>query len=250
MQNVELDKNDITNDIKNKSMNETWIIIGGKKKWIRKCTVCNDNIYHTTLNQRNNSEKLNTQCRRCYYKKLRRNKRIITSEDLIRCCPKCNKPIIHSTIWNKQKYDKKKSPCRECYWKNFQINVISNGRKTSDETKEKIRKSIIRKLEERGSIYFNPKACEYFNKLNKEKEWELQHAKNGGEIFILGAKYKVDAYDKERNIVVEYDEPHHYFINGELKPRDIKRMNEIIEHLKCKFYRYDEKRKILKEHKL
>ena len=45
-----------------------------------------------------------------------------------------------------------------------------------------------------------------------------------------------------------YDEPHHYNIYGQLKEKDIKRMIEIKNHLHCRFYRYNEKTKELKEH--
>jgi hypothetical protein len=48
-----------------------------------------------------------------------------------------------------------------------------------------------------------------------------------------------DAYDKEKNIVIEYDEPHHYDKTGKLKPNDIRRMNEVKQLLQCKFLRYN-----------
>lgn len=41
--------------------------------------------------------------------------------------------------------------------------------------------------------------------------------------------------------MVEYDEKRHYKANGQLKEKDVRRMNEIINHLKCLFYRYDER---------
>lgn len=53
--------------------------------------------------------------------------------------------------------------------------------------------------------------------------WNLRHAENGGEIIKFG--YFLDAYDEEKNIVVEYDEPRHYIDveNNILKSEDIKR---------------------------
>ena len=86
---------------------------------------------------------------------------------------------------------------------------------------------------------FNELACEYFDKLNKQFGWNLQHAKNGGEVELIG--YFPDAYDKEKNIIVEYDEPHHYDIYGKLRERDVKRMNDLMRETDCKFYRYNEK---------
>jgi hypothetical protein len=77
--------------------------------------------------------------------------------------------------------------------------------------------------------------------LSKENNWNLQHAKNGGEINIGTLGYFIDAYDKDKNIVVEYDEPRHY-TDGILNEKDVIRQNEIKTLLNCKFYRYDEKR--------
>ena len=121
------------------------------------------------------------------------------------------------------------------------IDKISNNTKQSiqsDEIREKMRLSAIKRLKHQGIVMsFNPKACEFINKLNKEKGWNLQHAMNGGEIEVRG--YYIDGYDKENNIVVEYDERRHY-CRGKLREKDIKRMNEIKSHLGCKFLRFNE----------
>ena len=92
---------------------------------------------------------------------------------------------------------------------------------------------------------YNPDACKYFDELNKQNGWNLQHALNGGEKRVLC--YFVDAYDKKRNIVVEYDEKHHYDFYGDLKEKDTIRMNDIIKHLNCKFFRYNEQKQLLTE---
>ena len=94
-----------------------------------------------------------------------------------------------------------------------------------------------------GQVYpfYNSNACKYFNTLSTERGWKIQHAENGGEYYLKDLGYWLDGYDKEKNIVIEYDEPRHYKINGQLKEKDVRRMNEIINHLKCSFYRYDER---------
>ena len=92
-----------------------------------------------------------------------------------------------------------------------------------------------------GYTHYNPTACKYLDNLNRENGWNLQHAENGGEVIVGG--YALDGYDRERNIVVEYDEPHHNKRSRILK--DKKRMDEIINHLRCKFYRYNEEKKLL-----
>ena len=46
----------------------------------------------------------------------------------------------------------------------------------------------------------------------------------------------LDAYDSEKNVVLEIDEKRH-FINGKLKKSDLFRQREIEFLLKCKFVR-------------
>ena len=95
--------------------------------------------------------------------------------------------------------------------------------------------------------HFSEKGCAYIDNLNKEKGWNLVHAKNGGEKQVCG--YFLDGYDKELNIAFEYDEPYHYcdVYHNILREKDIKRQREIINELNCKFYRYNEKLNMLYE---
>ena len=56
-----------------------------------------------------------------------------------------------------------------------------------EEMKEKIRISTIKYIENLPNYNgtkarYSHKACIYINKLNKEKNWNLQHAENGGDI--------------------------------------------------------------------
>ena len=78
------------------------------------------------------------------------------------------------------------------------------------------------------------------NKLNEERNWNLQHAENGGETYCIG--YWLDGYDKDLNIVFEYDEPAHYkdVQNNILNEKDIQRQQNIINELHCEFWRYNE----------
>lgn len=117
------------------------------------------------------------------------------------------------------------------------------GKSHTLETKEKMRKSAIEYLKNiknfKGPRY-NIKSIEFINKLNEEYGWNLQHAENGGEIQICG--YFLDGYDKDLNIVFEYDEAAHYkdVKKSLLNDKDIERQNIIIEKLNCEFYRYNE----------
>lgn len=126
-----------------------------------------------------------------------------------------------------------------------------NPRKISADTRAKLsvksKAAMLRRREQLGMCprpNFNPVACSYFDKLNMDRGWNLQHAMNGGEKRLLC--YYPDAYDSDRNIVVEYDEPHHYDVDGNLKEKDVIRMNNLIKELGCQFYRYDEKTQILR----
>lgn len=118
----------------------------------------------------------------------------------------------------------------------------------SEKCRENKRKGTIKRiLREKlnGSLTnrsYNPSACKYFDMLNNQHQWNLQHAENGGEIECVG--YFLDAYDKNNNIVVEYDESRHYILENKnwiLRKEDVDRMNVIKNSLQCKFYRYNEK---------
>lgn len=67
---------------------------------------------------------------------------------------------------------------------------------------------------------------------------DLQHAENGGEYRISG--YAVDGYSKEKNIVFEYDERHHFRPDGSLCLADVVRQQHIENELKCRFIRIKE----------
>lgn len=124
------------------------------------------------------------------------------------------------------------------------VNVGESNPTKRPEVRQKIRLARIRYIESlRGQMYpiYNKRGCDFFNKLNKENGWNLQHAENGGEYYLEKLGYWLDAYDKEKNIVVEYDEFRHYHVDGKLKEKDVIRMNEIIHHLNCTFYRYNER---------
>lgn len=111
----------------------------------------------------------------------------------------------------------------------------------TDGVRYKMRLSAIKRMERLGVSKtcrnYNINACEYFDKLNVENGWKLQHARNGGEIEVYG--YFLDAYDKENNIIVEYDEPHHN--KPYIKEKDEIRQDNIIKYIdECKFYRFNE----------
>jgi hypothetical protein len=121
------------------------------------------------------------------------------------------------------------------------MSLLHKGKITSDKTKKKMREAVLNKIKLYGKYArnFNPIACSYIDNINKMTGWNLIHALNGGEYIVIG--YSLDGYDKERNIVFEYDEPKHFSKDGVLKEKDFNRMKDIILILACRFIRYNEK---------
>ena len=119
------------------------------------------------------------------------------------------------------------------------------GKNHSDEAKYKIRMAVINDLQKKGITgklrNHNPDACKYLDKLSKERGWNLRHALNGGEVELYG--YFVDGYDKEKSVIVEYDEPSHH--KPDKKKKDIIRQNNLASYFRknnvnINFWRYDE----------
>lgn len=177
-------------------------------------------------------------------------------------CPYCNAQFKNSKKLGGHISNCKKHPDKQFHdlahiksgktlrikYKSGELINTWKGKHHSDSSKRKMRKSTCEYLRKNNATpcRYNKKSIAFFDALSKEKGWNLQHAENGGE-FYTGIGYWVDAYDKERNIVVEYDESYHYddIENNVLREKDIKRQNEIIEHLHCEYWRYNEKMNIL-----
>ena len=207
-----------------------------------------------------NKDKLKKRRKELYYEKGEHKKRNfrknMTPEELellkTRKCPDCNNILKYNNISNKQRADKINAKCYTCQGE--MLSLKRRGvRLTKEERdklkiqeqvknvimwKEKLRLIRIKQIKNNGSVHFpnfNKNACLYFDKLNEEKGWKLQHALNGGEIQIGG--YFLDAYDAHNNIVIEYDELKHK-IDKRRNKKDREKEKYIIDKLKCKFYRY------------
>jgi len=152
-----------------------------------------------------------------------------------------NNPVID--IEQQKAFHKKASDTFKRRYSNGEIRGSFNGRHHSEKSKIKIRESAISYLK---TIYgtpcrYNKKSIPILEKISKEHGWNIQHAENGGE-FYTGIGFFVDAYDREKNIVLEYDERNHYtdVYNNILTNKDLERQKLIIEHLKCEYWRYNE----------
>lgn len=108
------------------------------------------------------------------------------------------------------------------------------------ETIKQMRLSRIRNMKKNfGQIApnYNPHACKIIDEYGKKHNYNFQHAENNGEFHIKKLGYWVDGYDKEKNVVIEIDEPFHYDRDGNLSKRDVERQKEIEDYLNCKFIR-------------
>ena len=109
----------------------------------------------------------------------------------------------------------------------------------TEELRERLRIAKLNQIRKLGTRYtYNPNACKFIEKFGKKNGYNFQHAMNGGEIIVAG--YSLDGYDKEKNVVFEYDERHHFNPDGSLKSKDYSRMGRIKSVLKCKFLRYND----------
>lgn len=282
--NLMLEKNgneNITNEIPNRLNKKECLDIGNR--WQRTCPKCHRSVFHTSKYVMLRS--LFKVCKNCSHVGIiyKTTVRQIDPIDLIRKCSVCDSTIQYKRPDSKHRADKQHRLCRSCTQKinvskrppfsaltkekmskyrrgktykelGIVYDLIKRGKSISNRKKgipltEKhclaLRQARIQWLENHDFIFptFNKSACEYLDRLNVERGWNLQHALNGGEYLVCG--YWVDGYDKERNIVVEYDEPFHNTPTRRIK--DEKRAAEIKRSLQCQFYRYNVRHNELKE---
>jgi hypothetical protein len=125
--------------------------------------------------------------------------------------------------------------CRQCP----EYHNTWKGRTHSNETKKKQRARAISYIESlSGKVVprYNKSSIRLIEEYGKKHGYKFQHAENGGEVHIKELGYFLDAYDKDKNVVLEIDEDRHFSL-GELKESDVIRQSEIEQKLKCKFIR-------------
>ena len=113
------------------------------------------------------------------------------------------------------------------------------GKIPSEKHRENMRIAAINRLKLQGiMIAFNPSACQFMDNFGIKYGYNFQHALNGGEVNLHG--FLMDGYDKEKNIIFEYDEPAHHY--KRIREKDIYKQKIIIEKIcPTMFFRYDEK---------
>lgn len=247
----------------------------------RNCPLCNIELTYTHKHVRDAANRKNGNCRACSSKitaeKNRKQKFCLVCSIEIykgRCCSKeCSTILRKQTMLEKygnenynnrnkakntltEKYGvdnvaqipevKQKVSEKGRYFSRIDVSGKNNphyGYTHTDEAKRKQRVRRIESLNKRQAVFpgYNPNACKAIDEYGKQHGYTFKHAENGGEWFIEELGYYVDGYDPIQNVVIEYDELHHFDKDGNLRNRDIVRQNEIIEHLNCKFIRISEK---------
>jgi very-short-patch-repair endonuclease/DNA-directed RNA polymerase subunit RPC12/RpoP len=243
LNNNEQEPSDTTKITKSDSMQPQWIDIGGVKKWIRNCPECGSEILYAKPKYQKVCEKRGSRCKDCQNKEISKQRKGVP---LVKRLGR--KKALE--MKRKQSLALKGVPKPKFWTENMKgENNPNYGNKWNKKQKQKARSRMAKMIAERGWTHrnYNPDACYYLDDLSKKMGWNLIHAKNGGEQIING--YFVDGFDDKNKIIVEYDEPSHYYVNGNLKKNDIDRMNEIIQYTGYKFYRYSEKTKEFYEYK-
>lgn len=184
--------------------------------------------------------------------------------DFIKKCPTCDKNIYFCNKYRLKDSINKKRECASCsklgeknplfgkiYTKEERKKngmLVKNSQKyklyhSSGRSAEISRNLVFKRISEYGvPIGVNKNACRFFDYLNKKLYWNGLHAFNNVtkmEHKELG--YLIDYYYKELNLIIEWDEERHYYRDGSLKEKDIKRQNNLLKKLNCKFYRIREK---------
>jgi hypothetical protein len=105
---------------------------------------------------------------------------------------------------------------------------VLKGIPKSEETRRRMseaHKARIALNPDQGLCNFSPRACQYFDFINRLTNTEGQHALSGGEKRIL--KYHVDYFNPDLKLIIEWNGKSHYTEIGKLRAYDLKRQQEI-----------------------
>lgn len=251
--------------------------------YTKQCPDCGNPMEYSAKYLYNRSVRKNSSCRSCSSKRNNDGRRITL---FTRRCPQCKTELEYSVYHTWWWANKCNQVCRVCAHtgkplstrtkekissetigsknpmygrhhtsavktfisQNNRGNKSKSGQTCDEDAKMNMRNAAIKRIQIQGtSRSYNPNACIFMDTM--KPNYNFVHAANSGDEFQFRG-YFADGYDKHKNIWFEYDEPYHYKNNGTLRRKDVARMNEIIRHLGCKFIRYDEAHKLLREYKI
>jgi hypothetical protein len=225
--------------------------------WVKICPKCKQKQTYSCKSILTLSIKRNRLCNKCNQTTRKINAPI---DGYKRICPTCKSEIKYDTrkgylLGNRINSDcikcatNKSAKLKDISWMrsdNYRLKMsesIKKARKTDsygEEFKQKCRlnKAKYVQMGVGSKPNYNKVACKFIDNINNKFGWELQHAENGGEKMISG--FFVDGYDKNRNIVFEYDEPKHFTLSHEKRDR-IKEKVIIKSIHPLRFIRYNER---------
>jgi len=210
------------------------------RKWTRKCPDCNIDIEYGSRKAYHIAIKFpSRRCRWCKQK----GKQISNETRQKLSVSRLGKGHPHT---EKHKQNMRGSGNGMYGIHRYDIQNPFYGKHHTEEARRKMRiaacKRVI-KLQRNNNGRINnvgKKEGRYFRKLERKNGWNgIFFSKSRRQYLIEPLGYFVDYFEPNLNIVVEYDEPRHYK-NGTLKAKDIKRMEEIKQHLGCQVWRYNE----------
>ena len=219
------------------------------RKYYKICPSCQKDIPYSTRKAARRFDNGISLCRSCSQRKAKPKQNKIYKRN----CPKCNRELVYKSYRGMWRANKFHVLCKSCIHKGVNnylygkhlsdthkenISKSNIGKKHTEEIKEKLRIFALQRIKKQGTIIsFNPKACQFMDNFGRENGYNFRHALNGGEVDIIG--YYLDGYDKERNVIFEYDECEHEKTRQKMK--DLKRSERLINKLGCKIIRYSEK---------
>ena len=229
---VVLELDDFTINTQKDYDGKEWIDIGKKKIWIKRCLCGKVRLFHYPSVYKKSKDL----CRKCAMLKHNR------SEKMRNAASKCKlgkKNHFYGLIGKKNPANKPDVRKKLIEYQN------------RPDIKEKHRITYVELMNKKrfpGGQFYNENACKFMDEWGKNNGYCFEHAINGKEYMVCG--YWVDGYDKNKNVVFEYDETYHYLKKqGKiLRPKDLQRMKKIQEKLKCNFIRYNEFTKEIKEY--
>lgn len=227
-----------------------------KELWTKNCAKCGREQMYSSYDSLRVSTYRQTICNSC--RGLGRRTRP-TEEKWKRVCSGCHREIIYKSAKSYLFCVRTNTKCRKCATKEVSetrdmswtqspeykikmsnaLKSVRNTDKYGEEFRRKCRENKQKQIQRQGvQRTYNPTACNFMDQFNSKFGTKLQHGMNGGECQFIG--YSLDGYDKERNIVFEYDEPKHHI--STVRQKDDERQKRLIECLRpYRFWRYDEK---------
>jgi len=187
----------------------------GLKVYSRICPNCSRAIQYSTYSVYWKARKNNSRCRSCFYSSLIGR---IVSEETKKRIGEANKIALLGNV----PPNKGKAMSEE---QKRLLSKIHTGKKMSDTCRKKHRVNNLKRHVASG-IPLNEDigAKKFISEFNKKHGYSFEPKY----FFDLG--YIADGYDARRHAWLEFDPPHHFYVDGSLKSCDVTRQNNIIAH--------------------